>query len=39
MFLLYFYRVTARIVKRIEAPPVDEPTLNQVDWQVDIQRG
>jgi uncharacterized protein YigA (DUF484 family) len=39
MFLLYFYRVKARIVKRIETPPVDEPTLDLVDWQVDIQRG
>ena len=24
---------------RINGPPVDEPTLDLVDWQVDIQRG
>ena len=32
MFLLYFYRVKTRVVNRLEAPAVDEPTLDLVDW-------
>ena len=34
-----FWANTNDVRDRINGPPVDEPTLDLVDWQVDIQRG